>query len=55
MDSHYKRPDGTRPDGKIFLSGRPCRKFQNYFPDKKKLTRPDARVSDSVLDAIWVS
>jgi hypothetical protein len=40
-------------------SGRPCRKFQNYFPDKKNLTRPDgpgsrpdARVSESVFESI---
>jgi hypothetical protein len=51
--------DSIRPDGKICLSGRPCRKFQNYFPDKKNLTRPDglgscpdARVSDFVFESI---
>jgi hypothetical protein len=48
----------VRTDGKICPSGRPCRKFQNYILDKKNLarpdgpgSRPDARVSDSVLDA----
>jgi hypothetical protein len=48
-----------RHDGKICPSGRPCRKFQNYFPDKKNLARldgpgshPDTRASDSVFDSI---
>jgi len=42
----------SHPDG-------PGKKFQNYFPDKKNLTRPDgpgsrpdARVSNSVFESI---
>jgi hypothetical protein len=28
------------------------RKFQNYFSDKEKVSRPDARASDSIFDSI---
>jgi hypothetical protein len=52
-DGHYKRPDVTHPDGMICSSGRSCRKFQNYFPDEKNLARPDARVSNSILDSFF--
>jgi len=33
-------------------SGILVRKFQNYFPDKKNLARPDARASNSVFYSI---
>jgi hypothetical protein len=56
-DGHYKYPEGNRPDGKICPFGWICRKFENYFPEKKNLarsdgpgSRPNARVSDYVLD-----
>jgi hypothetical protein len=56
---HQKCPDGLYPEGKICPSGRPCRKFQNYFPDKKKLARPDdpgsrtdAHATERIFDLI---